>query len=98
MLEAAILDNLDKLPESLKADVLHYVESLVAQHTKIVSEAETVAKPTPSAPPKGSGRAFLEHLKTIGTWAGDDQEECLEAVQNSRGEAQFDYNDRAFDA
>jgi Protein of unknown function (DUF2281) len=95
MLETAILDNLEKLPESLKEDVLHYVEALVAQHTDTTSESATSAKPTL---PKGSARAFMKHMKTIGTWAGDDQEECLEAIQNSRGEAQFNYNDQAFDA
>jgi hypothetical protein len=44
MLETAILDNLEKLPESLKEDVLHYVESLVAQHTKALAAIEKPAK------------------------------------------------------
>jgi hypothetical protein len=98
MIETAILDSLEKLPDALKEDVLHYVESLVAQHTKTVSELENPIKQTQSAPPpKGSTRALLEHLKTIGTWAGDGPQECFESVQNSRGEAQFDYGDQAFD-
>jgi Protein of unknown function (DUF2281) len=37
MLETAILNHLEKLPESLKEDVLHYVEALVAQHSKTLA-------------------------------------------------------------
>jgi Protein of unknown function (DUF2281) len=44
MLETAILENLEKLPESLKEDVLHYVESLVAQHSKTLAATEKPAK------------------------------------------------------
>lgn len=41
--------------------------------------------------PSTSAKSFLAHLETIGTWAGDDLEECLYAMENSQGEAQFDY-------
>ncbi|NJM67742.1 MAG: DUF2281 domain-containing protein [Acaryochloris sp. RU_4_1] len=44
MLETAILENLEKLPESLKETVLHYVESLVAQQENIASDKEKPAK------------------------------------------------------
>ncbi|MBW4513677.1 MAG: DUF2281 domain-containing protein [Timaviella obliquedivisa GSE-PSE-MK23-08B] len=44
MLETAILDNLEKLPESLKEDVLHYVEALVAQHSKTLAATEKPAR------------------------------------------------------
>jgi hypothetical protein len=46
--------------------------------------------------PTKSAKSFLAHLKTIGTWSGDDLQECLESVQNSRGEAQFDYDPNPF--
>lgn len=36
-----------------------------------------------------TGRKLYEHLKTIGTWSGDDLEECNEAVESTRGEARF---------
>ena len=39
--------------------------------------------------PYTSAKSFLTHLKTIGSWAGEDMEECLETAQKSRGEAQF---------
>ena len=33
MIETTILENLQKLPEPLKRDVLHYIEALVEQYT-----------------------------------------------------------------
>ncbi|MEH2257683.1 hypothetical protein [Nostoc sp.] len=36
-----------------------------------------------------TGSSLLEHLKTIGTWEGDDLEECLKLVIASRGQAEF---------
>jgi Protein of unknown function (DUF2281) len=44
MLETAILDNLEKLPEALKEDVLHYVEALVAQHSETLAAIEKPKK------------------------------------------------------
>jgi Protein of unknown function (DUF2281) len=44
MLETAILNHLEKLPESLKEDVLHYVEALVAQHSKTLVTSEKPKK------------------------------------------------------
>jgi hypothetical protein len=41
--------------------------------------AETTFRP-------GSGRSLLRHA---GTWEGDDFEECLKAVYDSRSEAKF---------
>ncbi|MBW4600834.1 MAG: DUF2281 domain-containing protein [Calothrix sp. FI2-JRJ7] len=37
-----------------------------------------------------SGRSILRHA---GTWQGDDYEECLQSVYNSRGRAKFDDED-----
>jgi hypothetical protein len=35
-----------------------------------------------------TARSLLAHLKTMWTWSGDDLQDCLTAVKNSRGEAQ----------
>ncbi len=51
----------------------------------VLSEPQTLAKPTAGFRP-GSGRSFLRHA---GTWQGDDFEECLRAVIESRGSVQF---------
>jgi len=36
-----------------------------------------------------TGSSLLEHLKTIGTWKGNDLEDCLKLVIASRGQAEF---------
>jgi hypothetical protein len=47
-------------------------------------------EPDTNQPIQSTGRSLLEHLKTIGTWEGDDAEECLKMVHSTRGKAQFD--------
>ena len=38
MIETTILENLQKLPDPLKQDVLHYIEALVEQYTTSIAE------------------------------------------------------------
>jgi hypothetical protein len=79
---------------TLKEQLLQAIEAL--PNTKL-AEALTFVKALSTEPSPTSARSFLAHLKTIGTWSGDDLPDCLEAVQPSRGEAQFDYNPNPFD-
>ncbi len=41
-----------------------------------------------------TGSSLLEHLKNIGTWEGDDLEECLNLVIASCGQAEFNEDNR----
>jgi hypothetical protein len=41
---------------------------------------------TPSSPRPASGRSLLRHA---GTWQGEDFEECIQSVYDSRSEAKF---------
>jgi hypothetical protein len=41
-LETTILENLEKLPDALKADVLQYIQALVVQHEQAIA---TLGKP-----------------------------------------------------
>ena len=55
------------------------------------AETEQASEPPPAADdeppaPFSTARSLLRHA---GTWAGDDFEECLEAVYASRGQARF---------
>jgi hypothetical protein len=43
-LETVILENLEKLPDALKADVLQYVQALVVQHEQAIAEPRKPAK------------------------------------------------------
>lgn len=54
-------------------------------------------KATSSTPINSTGKSLFKHLKTIGSWEGDDLEECLQEVISSRGQAKFDYELNPFD-
>lgn len=79
---------------TLKEQLLQAIEAL--PNTKL-AEALTFVKSLSTKPSITSAKSFLAHLKTIGTWSGDDFLECLEAVQNSRGETEFDCSPNPFE-
>jgi hypothetical protein len=65
----------------LKKQLLQAIEALPT-----TSLAEALALTT--KPRITTARTLLAHIKTMGTWSGDDLQDCLTAVKNSRGEAQ----------
>ena len=73
---------------TLKEQLLQAIEALPSDR---LVEALTFLQSLSTQPSTTSAKSFLAHLKTIGTWSGDDLQECLEAVQYSQGQAQFDY-------
>lgn len=78
---------------TLKEQLLQAIESLPS--TKL-AEALTFVKTLSTEPSTTSAQSFLTHIKTIGTWSGNDLLDCLEAAQGSRGEAQFDDSPNPF--
>jgi hypothetical protein len=78
----------------LKEQLLQAIETLPSSR---LSEALTLIQSLQAEPSPTTAQSFLAHLKTIGAWSGDDLQDCLEAVQNSRGEAQFNYSPNPFD-
>lgn len=79
---------------TLKEQLLQAIEALPSAK---LAEALTFMKALSSTSSTTSAQSFLAHLKTMGTWSGDDLQDCLETVQHSRGEAQFDYSPNPFD-
>jgi len=79
---------------TLKEQLLQAIEALPG--TKL-AEALTFVQFLSTESYTTSAQSFLAHLKTIGTWSGNDLQDCLENVQQSRGEAQFDYSPNPFD-
>jgi len=79
---------------TLKEQLLQAIETLPSDR---LTEVLTFVNSLAGKPHNTSARSFLAHLKTIGTWSGDDFQECLEALQHSRGEIQFDYNPNPFE-
>ncbi len=64
----------------LKEQLLQAIETLPSSR---LSEALTLIQSLQTATSPTTAQSFLTHLKTIGTWSGDDLQDCLEAVQNS---------------
>jgi hypothetical protein len=79
---------------TIKEQLLQAIEALPSTR---LAEALTFMKSLSTKPSITSAKSFLAHLKTIGTWSGDDCQECLEAVQNSRGETEFGYSPNPFE-
>jgi hypothetical protein len=79
---------------TLKEQLLQAIEALPSDRLAV---ALTFIQSLSTKPSTTSAKSFLAHLKTIGTWSGDDFQECLEAVQNSQGIAQFDYSPNPFE-
>jgi hypothetical protein len=90
MLETTILQTLEKLPESLKQEVLHYAEFLVEKHANMPAETtsvknvpiETIPTETPVAE-----KVMTTKRRGFGSWQGqivisDDFDEPLEDFQD----------------
>jgi hypothetical protein len=87
-----LLKEIESAPENLLPEILNFL--LFLKTKPIQTQAEThVDNANKQTPLKSTGRSLLEHLKTIGTWEGDDLKECLEIVYATRGKAKFnEYN------
>lgn len=79
---------------NLKEKILQEIEALPAER---LAEAMTLIQSLQKQPSPTTAASFLAHLKSIGTWTGDDLLECLEAVQESGGAAEFNYTSNSFD-
>jgi hypothetical protein len=77
-------DRLDKLAQELDERI----------KTKATASAAT-SNFTQNSP--STGKSLLEHLKTIGTWEGNDFDECLKSVIDNRLPAEFKNEPNPFD-
>lgn len=82
IIKQQLIQEIESASNSLLAETLDFLRFLKTKQAKVAS--------TNSTPINSTGNSLLEHLKTIGTWEGDDLEECLEQVISSRGQAKFD--------
>lgn len=53
MVQPSILEKLEKLPEQLQTEVLHYIEFLLEKHSQKTTSEETPKQPKPSSSIKG---------------------------------------------
>jgi hypothetical protein len=79
--------NLNRLPPEKLVLIADFIEFLSQKES---NQEVILNKPS-------TGGSILEHLKKIGTWQGDDFEECLEMVYATRSKAKFDKHINPFE-
>lgn len=94
-----LMQEVENLPPELLTEALNLIRSFKVDHTKKeqqskLEESILLSDSTQTSNDQekityrpASGRSILRHA---GTWQGDDYEECLQSVYNSRGQAKFD--------
>lgn len=85
---------IESAPESLLAQTLDFLQFIkTKQHeSESVVDATQTSATQQQTTVQSTGRSLLEHLKTVGSWEGDDLEECLQQVYATRGKAKFNYD------
>ena len=76
-----LLQELSSVPDSLVTETLDFLRFLKTKERSNIS----------------TGASLLADLKNIGTWKGDDLEECLQDVGDTRLPAQFKSQVNPFD-
>ena len=69
-------------------EVASHAPELLGQRVRllVLPEDQPVSTPIKLSLRPASGRSFLRH---VGIWQGDDFEECLQSVVESRGPVEF---------
>ncbi|MEA5523631.1 hypothetical protein [Nodularia spumigena] len=70
--------------EELVAEIETMTEAQIAELLIMVKNIKTKKAKPPQRP--GSGKSILRHA---GKWQGEDLKDCLQAVYDSRGVAEF---------
>jgi hypothetical protein len=85
--ERSVREQLIQETEEISDDLLREVlDFLLFIKTRQVTQP---SKPIVSEAPFSSAKYVLDNLSNIGTWEGDDFEECLQTVKDTRGQANF---------
>ncbi|AOX04312.1 hypothetical protein BJP34_14615 [Moorena producens PAL-8-15-08-1] len=84
-----LLVAIESAPEPILAQILDYLEYLKTRATS----PDTLSSPVPTKNEDGKpilhGSKAKDLLKFAGTWQGDDFEECLQLVIDTRSQAEF---------
>ncbi|MEE3715706.1 DUF2281 domain-containing protein [Tumidithrix elongata RA019] len=93
--------NLNRLPPEKLALIADFIEFLSLKESDSLQDAsrrESVPeKAIANLDKPSTGASILEHLKKIGSWHGDDFEECLQMVYATRSKAKFDKHINPFE-
>ncbi len=91
-----LLQEIESAPDTLLSETLDFLRFLKTKDTQIDS-VTTLDPATPNSPqpldleatPIIRGSTAGDLLKFAGTWQGDDFEECLQLVYDTRSQAEF---------
>jgi hypothetical protein len=82
-----LLIGIESTPEPILKQTLDYLEYL---KTRVTNPTTPTSKtPTQDEEPILRGSKAKDLLKFAGTWQGDDFEECLQLVDDTRSPAEF---------
>lgn len=81
-----VLQEVAQLPSEQLALVANFIEFLQFRHSETLS---TQVVPSFNDRPIMTGSTVADLLQFAGTWQGDDFEECLQSVYDSRLPAEF---------
>ncbi len=104
IIKEKLLQEIESTPENLLSETLDFLRFLKTQQSHTEQETNSTSNQSELAsservidnPVNSTGRSILEHLKTIGTWHGDDFEECLKLVYATRSQAKFNKHINSF--
>jgi hypothetical protein len=82
-----LLIAIESTPEPILEQILDYLEYLKTRATNPTTRASKV--PIEDGEPILRGSKAKDLLKFAGTWQGDDFEECLQLVYDTRSQAEF---------
>jgi hypothetical protein len=91
-LKELLIKEIESTPDTILAETLDFLCFLKTKETQIQTNLKLPKPNITQIPGNSTGSSLLEHLKTIGTWEGDDLQDCLQLVYATRGKAKFDDN------
>jgi hypothetical protein len=83
-----LIQEIQSMPDDLVVEVLDFASFIKTKRESILTDRVTDLPYRPA-----SGHSILRH---IGTWQGDDFEECLQMVYDTRSKTTFDKNANPF--
>lgn len=82
-----LLIAIESTPEPILEQILDYLEYLKTRPTRPTTRSKTVS--ISDGEPIVRGSKAKDLLKFAGTWQGEDFEECLQLVYDTRSPAEF---------